>query len=424
MNIGKSSLARHFAFCILHFALAAAASSAMAAPTIAIDKVAQRWPWNNKVDITYTIADGTDLRTASLAGEGYLKIVFTVTIGSETYTIDGSRDVLARADTGTHTVTWTNAPAGVKMQNCEMYATLHDIEAYYMIIDLATGDYAYDTLQQSDTQQSDTATAWPSAAASRFNTKLFKTDLMVLRRVPRTSKAASTYSNGYPTGDDTNFGSGSSATYKNSATKWTTDRDFFIGIFPVTEAQYYKIMGTSASTKTMPRIGGLVSWSALRNSKTPDTALSDSASSSSLLERLNALIGVSTGFDLPTEVMAEIARRGGTTTAYIWGNSFSVYQLNPRYKSEVQDVASSNNGHPWGLYTTTGNGFDWCLDCAGRPDMKDAPDPWTPYSAGSGHMCQFGPRWSAGAESDAGTKLSQRYVGNNECGCRVTYVAR
>lgn len=401
------------------------ASGAMAAPTITIDKVAQRWPWNNKVDITYTIEDGTDLRAASLAGEGYLKIVFTVTIGGETYTIDGSSNVLARVDTGTHTVTWTNAPAGVKMQNCEMYATLHEIDAYYMIIDLATGNYAYDTLQGSDT-----ATAWPSAAGRRFNTNLFKTDMMVLRRIPRTSKAASTYSSGYPTGDDANFGSGSSATYKNSATRWTTDRDFFIGIFPVTEAQYYKIMGTTASTKTIPRIGSLVDWTTLRNSKTPDTALSASASSSSLLERLNALIGVSTGFDLPTEVMAEIARRGGLTTAYMWGSAFNIYRMTPygSYTDEPKDVASQNANwsHPWGLYSTTGNGFDWCLDCAGRSDLAGAPNAWTPYATGSSHMCQFGPVWYGWSEDEMpGSKLSHRLTGAAwTCGCRVTFVAR
>ena len=31
---------------------------AVNAASIAIDSVAQRWPWNNKVDITYTVTDG------------------------------------------------------------------------------------------------------------------------------------------------------------------------------------------------------------------------------------------------------------------------------------------------------------------------------------------------------------------------------
>ncbi len=110
----------YFAFCIVHCAFAIAASAAVAAPTITIDKVAQRWPWNNKVDITYTVADGTDLAAASRSGDGYLKIVFTAKVGDQTYTIDGARDVIARVNSGTHTVTWTNAPAGVKMRTCHM----------------------------------------------------------------------------------------------------------------------------------------------------------------------------------------------------------------------------------------------------------------------------------------------------------------
>ena len=399
------------------------ASGAMSAPTITIDKVAQRWPWNNKVDITYTIADGTDLRAASLAGEGYLKIVFTATIGGETYTIDGSRDILARVDTGTHTVTWTNAPAGVKMQNCEMYATLHDIDAYYMIMDLNTGDYAFDTLQGSDT-----ATAWPTAAASRFNTDLYKTDWLVLRRVPRTSKAAAAYSSGYPTGCDTHYGADASETYKNSATRWENDRDFFVGIFAVSRAQYYRVMNFGPESATTPMLGGLSPWGTLRNSKTPGTELTADASSVSFFERLNALAGVSSGFDLPTEVMAEIARRGGKTTHYIWGDSFNIYALSPLWAGSEQDVANSNNQHPWGLYTTTGNGFEWCLDSEARTDMASAPNTWTPFvSESSKHMATSGPRWSAGSDatSQAQARLSCRHATDSaETEFRVYFVAR
>jgi hypothetical protein len=422
MNSRESSHTRHFAFCIVHCAFAIAASAAVAAPTITIDKVAQRWPWNNKVDITYTVADGTDLAAASRSGDGYLKIVFTAKVGDQTYTIDGARDVIARVNSGTHTVTWTNAPAGVKMRNCEMDATLHDIDAYYMLIDLTTGDYAFDTLQGSDT-----ANAKPSAALERFNTSLFKTDMLVLRRVPRTSKAHSAYASGYPTGCDAHYGADTTETFKNSRKRWTTDRDFFVGVFATSIAQYYKVRGLGANSNTKPINGGLSVWGTLRNSKAPDTALIADNSSDSFFERLNALTGLSSGFDLPTEVMAEIARRGGTTTHYIWGDGFSIYRLEPKWASNPGDVACSDNGHPWGLYTTTGNGWEWCLDSEARPDKADAPDPWTPFTSQSAnHMATSGPRWSAG-ESDGTTqaRLSYRSATNNsETEFRVYYVAR
>ena len=43
------------AFLAIALAACAATGSALAATTITIDSVVQRWPWNNKVDITYTI---------------------------------------------------------------------------------------------------------------------------------------------------------------------------------------------------------------------------------------------------------------------------------------------------------------------------------------------------------------------------------
>lgn len=54
----------------------APAVPASAATTIAVDSVVQRWPWNNKVDITYTAGDGQDV-----ANGVYRRIVFTATIG-------------------------------------------------------------------------------------------------------------------------------------------------------------------------------------------------------------------------------------------------------------------------------------------------------------------------------------------------------
>ena len=96
------------AFLAIALAACAATGSALAATTITIDSVAQRWPWNNKVDITYTIVGGQDVSSGN-----YQKIVFTTVIEGTTYTIDGIKDVGASANTGTHTVTWT-LPVGVK----------------------------------------------------------------------------------------------------------------------------------------------------------------------------------------------------------------------------------------------------------------------------------------------------------------------
>ena len=161
----------HCALCILHCAL----SVAMALPTITVDKVAQRWPWNNKVDITYTVADGG----LDLAAFQYRKIVFTANIGGVEYIIDGSSDVIAPANDGTHTVTWANAPSGVSAKDCTVIATLKDTTAYYMVVDLNTGKYVFDDLAGTDAP-----TAKPTASNAKYNTAPYKEDFLVLRRVP------------------------------------------------------------------------------------------------------------------------------------------------------------------------------------------------------------------------------------------------
>ena len=128
-------------------AIAASAMAANAASSITIDSVQQRWPWNNKVDITYTVTDGQNR-----AGGIYAGINFAITIpGYSTQVVSGN-SLAASAETGgpgsrQYTVTWT-APGGVKATSCSVTATLFPTNVPsgndYMIIDLASGAIIYE----------------------------------------------------------------------------------------------------------------------------------------------------------------------------------------------------------------------------------------------------------------------------------------
>ena len=146
---------------------AAAATVASAATTIHVDSVTQRWPWNNKVDITYTVRDGQDVSASK-----FYKIVFTTVIDGVPYTIDGST-LGASANTDTHTVTWI-APAGLRCANCTMSAAIYDSDVPsgndYMIVDLTTGDITYEGLFGLQAESN-----------TRYNTATYKTDKLVLR---------------------------------------------------------------------------------------------------------------------------------------------------------------------------------------------------------------------------------------------------
>ena len=99
-----------------------------------IDSVTQRWPWNNKVDITYTVNEGQDVEAGI-----YCRLVFNASVNGETYVIDGVTNVGASASTGTHTITW-NPPSGVKTSNCSMTAQLLAADKPsgddYMVVDI------------------------------------------------------------------------------------------------------------------------------------------------------------------------------------------------------------------------------------------------------------------------------------------------
>ena len=371
--------------------LASAALAASAATTITVDNVVQRWPWNNKVDITYTIGGGQDLADGS-----FQKIVFTTVIDGVTYTIDGVKDVGASANAGTHTVTWT-LPSGVKSTSCTMSAAVYAADAPsgddYMIIDLT---------KTSDNVIFEGLLATQDASNERYNTATYKTDKLVLRKVPAGGL--------YPTGDSANYSSGNAA---DSAKTWTTAKDYYIGVFPVTQYQYKKLYGSNPSAKTSTISGNTtdhrpveqVSWDDLRLSTTASTSSIPAVASNSgtFFQRLNYITGNQYNFDLPPEVMFEIAERAGATTTYYWGNTMVTNYVVCSDNSGSSTVAvGSRLPNAWGLYDTAGNVWEWCLDDKVNGNLTARTDAFTPaWASGASRCFRGGGDWNAASSSAA-----------------------
>lgn len=381
------------------------------ASSITINSVQQRWPWNNKVDITYTVSGGQDVAAGVFA-----RIEFTANIAGTEYLIDGVHDVGASASDGTHTVTWT-LPIGVKSDSCTMTAKLFSADNPsgddYMVIDLTktVGNITWEGLMA--TQQ---------ASNERYNTADYKTDKLVLRKVPRWAdrsqlpNAVSISSlDGYPTGDSANYSSGNDA---NSATTWMTAKDYYIGVFPVTQYQYQKLYGSNPSYKKSTIAGNevthrpveRVTWNDLRLSTTAPTSSIPAAASNSgtFFQRLNYITGNHYNFDLPTEVMFEIAERAGATTTYYWGNTASADYIVCKENSGNSTVAvGSRLPNAWGLYDMAGNVWEWCLDDKVNGDLTARVDAFTPAWTSGDNRRFRGGQWGD-ASSAVGFRASCR----------------
>ena len=388
---------------------AAAVVAGANASSITIDSVTQRWPWNNKFDITYTVTDG-QLLTADGTGDVYCKIVFNATIGGQTYEIDGVTNIGASANSGTHTVTWT-PPSSLRAKDmsCTMTATLMSATAPsgddYMVVDLDDGTVSFEGMLHSQ-----------DLSNARYNTgATYKTDKMVLRKVPRWAKkstlpnAASLTSGGYPTGRG-------GLTPANSRKYWPTKQDFYAGVFMVTEAQYKKIFGQTSSS-VIPvtyQLSGshYIHYNALRASCKPGEEIPDATSDSgvSFFKRLKYKTGNRFAFDLPTLIMSEIAARAGETGAYCWPGSDmdSDYVV---WKSSAMADVGSKKANNWGLYDVAGNGYEFCRD--GGASLED------PVNATSA----FTPSWDEANWASSGNKICVRGGGTGASDSYVNYLA-
>ena len=390
---------------LLGIAAATSAALPLAAnsdPSVTIDSVVQRWPWNNKVDITYTVTGG-QTRSAGV----YCGLRFAVSVNGVSHNFEGYT-LGASAENGTHTITWT-APSGIVSDACSMTATLFSTNVPsgndYMIVDLNTGAVWYEGLASSQAESN-----------ARYNTDLYKGTntagecFMVLRKVPKWAdkdtlpNAAVLPVDGYPTGDDV-YSEGGAA---NSSTNWITDRDYYIGVFPVTQYQYQNLYGSNPSRKTSTIAGNevahrpveYVSWDDLRRSDTAPTSSIPAVASSNtgtFFQRLNYITGNKYAFDLPTEVMFEIAERAGATTAYSWGDEMNEDYVVCKGNSENSTVAvGSRLPNNWGLFDTTGNVWEWCLDEKLTDNLTARVDAFTPAcESGTGRWFRGGASWSA-----------------------------
>ena len=133
----------------------------------------------------------------------------------------------------------------------------------------------------------------------------------------------------------------------------TIEKPFYLGMYPVTQEQWQKVMGNNPSYfKGEKYPVENVSWSEIQV----------------FFRKLNAMEntdGISRIYRLPTEAEWEYAARAGTATAYFFGENesklmeYAWFLENSGLETHPVGLKKPN---PWGLYDIYGNAGEWVQD--------------------------------------------------------------
>jgi len=298
----------------------------------------QRYPWNGKVDVSFTITGETE--------ENYLSITATNAATGATIPVRTIFDAGGAAVTpwtafapGEISLVWDAGADAPGLVADEVALSVVSVPPppppLYMVVDLSAGADA----------ASYPVSYLPDVPAGGW-TDEYKTTKLVLRRIE-----AGTFIMGNAPTDESH--------------RVTLTKPFYCGVFEVTQKQWSLVMGSNPSYYEGDKrpVEG-VSYNAIRGSSSgAQWPESNAVDSSSFLGKLRARTGLD--FDLPTEVQWEYACRAGTATTYSYGDS-----ADENYMWYVDNSSSTHEigtklPNAWGLYDMHGNVWEWCLDWNG-----------------------------------------------------------
>ena len=376
----------------------------------------QRWPWNGKVDINYTLTATTTKTTPVFSVKFFGIDSEENTFELTTITGDGSTGITlgsgekkttwdAAADLGTEV-----AAAGYKIG---VYAEDVTEQATYLVLDLTT-------------YKMTTSTNGPSVAAGASS----KYAELWLRRIEN-----GTFVMGSAFREPGRIAS------REEEHTVTLTKAYYIGVFELTVGQYERINnGSTSSSSVLPEINityddfrGASSYGSSWPTKDDHRVDADSFFGQLRIKTGNGLI-----FDLPTEAQWEAASRWKGTTGNGTNDYYGSFSWNNGSKFSdtnffgLGDLAwfrknSDSKLHEVGLkaastigtYDMHGNGREWCLDWYAANISSYVLDPKGPFS-GTSRCLRDGDYFFPADEC----RLAFRGASypNTHAGCRVTLV--
>jgi formylglycine-generating enzyme required for sulfatase activity len=173
----------------------------------------------------------------------------------------------------------------------------------------------------------------------------------------------------------------------------TISKDYYLGVYEVTQAQYEKVMGKNPSSFPVAKVGN-------ENADLPVENVSwhDAVRFCKKLSDLPEEKKAGREYRLPTEAEWEYACRAGSKTAYAFDDEEGLlpeYGWFSRNSSRRTHTVGLLEPNAWGLYDMHGNVWEWCSDRYGDYPKGAVSDPSGPKE-GSYRVFRGG-GWSLGA---------------------------
>ena len=417
----------------LTFCAAFAAIIANAEPVVDRVVARQQWPWSTEIRIDYTLAGATapvDVNLEFKDGDTTLSVApGSAAIQGDVYYVGN----------GLHTITVDPIAAfGTAKQAFADFkvrvtptasSSLPDNKVLYKIVDLVNSNVTDVTRSELLLGKYGTVVTDYSQIGTGFSTPLtdvvvwtgvkdndeYKTTKLVLRRIP-----AGTFNMGSPADEQYRCrkpSSFSSAALQETQHPVTLTKDFWIGVFPITQGQYKLITGSAtvpttkhdythcSDTDLHPVYDVRYKEDVRGSSKGSEWPSSHDVDASSILGKLRSILNGDLAFDLPTEAQWEYACRGGNEGSNIFysgklsyangavqsdnrneicWNYYNSKDLDDSTKVVTQAVGGKLP-NAFGLYDMLGNVGEWTLDHASAGSDYDLVNTSDPVGLASGN---------------------------------------